>query len=95
MTDVCDTRKTFRRRRLHSYEWSLTHYEWDGATSWKNGNVVGVGVVDTSFECGNELHQLKLCPFEIAVRVTHALHKSEWVGEMVGKLLIDCLHKVI
>jgi hypothetical protein len=60
-----------------------------------DGTVVGVGMVDNSITCGTELHQVKLRPFEIAVHVTHAAEEREWVGEVVGKVLGDCVGKVI
>jgi len=61
----------------------------------ENGEVVGVGVEDTSFTCGIELHQVKLRPFEIVVRITHVVDERQWVGELVGKYLGDCMEKVI
>jgi len=60
-----------------------------------NGSIVGVGVVDTSFTCGSELHQVKLRPIEIVVHVTHALDETKWIGEVVGKFMGDCVDKVI
>jgi len=60
-----------------------------------NGNVVGVGEVDMSFTCGVKLHQVKLRLFEIVVHVTHVVDETKWVGELVGKLLGNCVEKVI
>ena len=58
-----------------------------------DGCVVGIGVVDTNITCGIELHQVNLCPFEVAVCVTRALDETKWIGEVVEKLLGDFMKK--
>ena len=58
-------------------------------------NVVGIGVVDTSLTSGDKLHQVKLRPYEIAIRVTHVVDETKWVGEVVGEYLSNCIDKVI
>ena len=61
----------------------------------EDGGIVGVGVVDNSIASGVELHQVKLCPFKVAVHIICALDEIEWVGEVVGRLLSNCVGKVV
>ena len=58
-------------------------------------NVVGKGVVFNNFTCGMELHDVKLCPSKIGVRITHVLDGSKWVGELVGEFLCDCVGEIV
>src|SRR5450759_2522824 len=59
------------------------------------GIVVGTGVLQHNIQCGMELNAVKLCPFEVAVRVVQVLEESVWTGEIVGERLGQCVGMVI
>lgn len=59
------------------------------------GNIVGKGVIDENIKCGMELHAVKLCPSEVAVKVVHVVDGTAWTGELVGEQLQQCLGLVI
>ena len=56
-----------------------------------NNIVVGTGMIDNSLKCGMELNAVKLCPFEVAIRVVHVYDGSVWTGELVGERLSQCV----
>jgi hypothetical protein len=58
-------------------------------------NVVGTGVINENIKCGMELNVVKLCPFEVAVRVMEVRDGSVQIGEIVGERLGQCIGLVI
>ena len=56
-----------------------------------NNIVVGTGMINNNFKCGMELNAVKLCPFEVAIRVVHVYDGSVWTGELVGERLNECV----
>ena len=59
------------------------------------GDVVGEGVLEKNITYRMELHDVKLCPSEVAIRVTRSIDKNKWVGEIVGDLLCDCVGELV
>ena len=45
-----------------------------------NNIVVGTGVIESSLKCRMELNAVKLCLFEVAIRVVHVYDGSVWTG---------------
>jgi hypothetical protein len=58
-------------------------------------SVVGKGVIDGNIKCGMELNIMKLCPFEVAIRVVEVSNGSMWTGEIVEERLGQCIGLVI
>jgi hypothetical protein len=58
-------------------------------------NVVGMGVINENIKCGMELNAMKLCPFEVAVRIVEVRDGSVWTGKIVGERLGQCVGLVI
>jgi len=60
-----------------------------------DGNVLELGVLNTSLTCGLQLYEVKLRFVEIVVRIIHPFDDTRCISKVVGKFLGHCVSKII